>query len=76
MIVLSGCDYCDKIKNMTLNKAYDAINNNKNIKLNKCAIKAKKIFMTKIKIKKSDIKVNKYDGEKLKKFLDSINLKN
>lgn len=75
MIVLSGCDYCDKTENMTLNKAYDVVNSNKNIKLNICAMKAKKIFTAKYKIKKSDIKVNKYNSEKLKKFLNSVNLK-
>jgi flap endonuclease-1 len=51
MIVISGCDYCDKLDGMTLNKAYNHIINN-DVKLNKCNRKAKEIFMKTIKIKK------------------------
>lgn len=74
MIVLSGCDYCDKMENMTLNKAYNILLEN-DINLNKCGEKAKKIFMKNIKINKNIIIENKYDGEKLGKFLEERNLK-
>lgn len=50
IIVVSGCDYCDSINNMTLLKAYNYIIEHGNIKLNKCNIKAKNIFMKKYKI--------------------------
>lgn len=50
IIVASGCDYCDRINNMTLLKAYNHVIENGKIKLNKCNKKAKNIFMKKIKI--------------------------
>jgi flap endonuclease-1 len=74
MIVLSGCDYCDKMEGMTLNKAYKILLEN-DIDLNKCGENAKKIFMENKKIKKEWIKENKYDEEKLKKFLEERKLK-
>lgn len=75
IVVASGCDYCDRINNMTLNKAYNHILENNNIKLNKCAIRAKNIFMINIKISKSIIKENIEDKIKLKKYLADRNLK-
>lgn len=75
MIVLSGCDYCDKTENMTLNKAYKEINENTSIKLSKTAKKAKDIFMLNIKVKKKSIVVNNYNEKGLKKFLGKRGLK-
>lgn len=75
IVVASGCDYCDRINDFTLNKAYKYILENEYIKLNKCAIKAKNIFMKNIKINKKIIKENIGDKIKLKKYLDDRNLK-
>jgi flap endonuclease-1 len=63
IIVLSGCDYCLKAENITLNKAYKLIKehkslnkimkiNNYNVDIIKNLKKAKKIFMTNIIINK------------------------
>jgi flap endonuclease-1 len=75
IIVLSGCDYCNKTENMTLNKAYKFITENKKILLNKTAKKAKEIFASNLKIKKDWIIKNKYDEKNLKKFLEKHGLK-
>lgn len=59
IIVLSGCDYCMKHKNMTLNKAYNIVLQNNNyiamINENKELKEAKKIFMKKYNVSKSNI---------------------
>ncbi len=74
MVVLSGCDYCDKIENMTLNRAYKIVIEN-DVTLSKNAKKAKDIFMANIKIKKNWIVDNNFDVKGLKKFLGERNLK-
>lgn len=75
IVVLSGCDYCDKTESMTLNKAYKLVKETKNISLDKTAKKAKDIFMLNIKIKKDLIAKSKYDEKRLKKFLEKHGLK-
>jgi flap endonuclease-1 len=45
IVILSGCDYCDKTENMTLNRAYKLVLESE-IKLNKCGKNAKQIFNT------------------------------
>lgn len=44
MIVISGCDYCGRRENMTLNKAYKMIQSGEKIKLTKAEKKAKDVF--------------------------------
>jgi flap endonuclease-1 len=75
IVVLSGCDYCDKVENMTLNKAYKYVNENNKVSLNKNLKKAKDIFMLNIKIKKNLIIDNKFNTKGLKKFLSEHGLK-
>jgi flap endonuclease-1 len=75
MVVLSGCDYCDKVENMTLNRAYKYVIENDNVILNKNLKKAKDIFMSNIKIKKNWITDNKFNAKGLKKFLSEHGLK-
>lgn len=75
IVVLSGCDYCDKTENMTLNRAYKIIIENSKTSLGKNEKKAKDIFMTNIKIKKSWIIDNEYDEKRLQKFLFEHRLK-
>lgn len=74
MIVLSGCDYCDRMEGMTLNKAHKILLEN-DIKLNKCGEIAKKIFITNKVIKKEWIIENKYDEKKMQIFLKERNLR-
>lgn len=75
MIIISGCDYCDKYENMTLNKAYKYVIENKRVILNKNQKKAKKIFMSYIKIKKKSIMENKLNEREVKNFLTDHGLK-
>jgi len=53
MIVAAGCDYCEGMEGMTLNKAYKGI---ADIKLNKAGKKAKEIFTMPLKIIREDMR--------------------
>jgi flap endonuclease-1 len=45
IIVVSGCDYCEKTQDMTLNRAYKKIIDGETIKLNKEQKKARELFL-------------------------------
>jgi flap endonuclease-1 len=60
IVVLSGCDYCTKLENITINKAYKLILEHKKLdnifNKNNKYFTARDIFLNTVKIKKSFIK--------------------
>ena len=85
MIVLSGCDYCEKGNNLTLLKSYKMIKEYKSLskilkkeefnqKTIEKFLQAKKIFKEKFYVDKKWIRQSKKNVENLKIFLNELNL--